>query len=371
MRTVCEKDMCAGCMACHDICPRGAITIVDSLSAYNAEIDPEKCINCNACHNVCQVNHMPSFRAPIKWNQGWAEDNEIRSVSSSGGAALAIEIAFVNSGGIVYSCSFSNGEFVFKKAKTAEEVRQFTGSKYVKSNPQGIYREIKQLLQEKQQVLLVGLPCQIAAAKNYCKDAENLFTIDLICHGSPSPKLIEQFLREYGYAINDIENISFRTKNRWHLKPEEKELTKPFISDYYTSAFLNGTIYTENCYSCRYAQFNRVSDITLGDSWGSKLDEDEINKGVSLILMQTEKGINLVKTACLHLLDVDIERAVSYNHQLKHPSVAPVQRKLFFEQIPIIGFKKSYEKCYPKQHYKDLVKKVLYGLKLYGGGGKA
>lgn len=368
MNTVCERDMCAGCMACIDICPRKAITIIDSLSAYNAEIDSENCINCNACHKICQVNQKPSFRAPIKWNQGWAANASIRKASSSGGAAVAIERAFINAGGIVYSCSFNEGEFVFKKAESDEEVKQFAGSKYVKSNPQGVYKEIKKLLQEQKQILLVGLPCQIAAARNICGNVDNLITVDLICHGSPSPKLITLFLKEYGYDIDRIGKISFRTKTRWHLKPEEKELTKPFISDYYTSAFLNGTIYTENCYSCSYAQLNRVSDITLGDSWGSELSAEEQKKGISLILMQTEKGIKLVEESDLLLFDVDIERAIAYNHQLKHPSIAPLQRNRFFELISKKGFKKAYETCYPKQHYKDLIKKVLYSLKLYGGG---
>ena len=38
--------------------------------------------------------------------------------------------------------------------------------------------------------------------------------------------------------------------------------------------------YTENCYSCRYASQSRVSDISLGDSWGSELSEEEKKKGI-------------------------------------------------------------------------------------------
>ena len=89
MTTVCELNKCTGCMACVDICPKNAINIKDSLDAYNAVIDADKCINCNLCHKICQNNNNVELSKPIKWYQGWAEDEDVRSRSSSGGAATA------------------------------------------------------------------------------------------------------------------------------------------------------------------------------------------------------------------------------------------------------------------------------------------
>ena len=144
MKTVCKKDQCAGCMACVDICSKKAIQVVDSVAAYNAIIDEDKCINCGACQRICQENKLPVHMKPIVWKEGWANDQEIRENASSGGVATAIELAFVNNGSTVCSCSLENGDFCFSFAQTKKEVEKFTGSKYVKSNPEGVYKKILQ-----------------------------------------------------------------------------------------------------------------------------------------------------------------------------------------------------------------------------------
>ena len=104
MKTVCKEEQCAGCMACVDICPKGAISIKDNLQCYNAVINEELCVNCDACQKVCQSNHPASTVAPISWQQGWTLQDEVRAKSSSGGAAAELSRAFVVSGGIVCSC---------------------------------------------------------------------------------------------------------------------------------------------------------------------------------------------------------------------------------------------------------------------------
>ena len=137
MNAVCQADQCTGCMVCMEVCPQDAITIYDSLNAYNAEIDPTKCIGCNLCHKICQNNREVEFVKPIQWHQGWAEDIAVREGGSSGGAASALMRAFVKSGGYVCSCLFQDGEFVFETTNELSELSKFTGSKYVKTNPQG------------------------------------------------------------------------------------------------------------------------------------------------------------------------------------------------------------------------------------------
>ena len=142
MITVCEKGKCTGCMECIDICPKGAVQVVDSMIEYNAIIDFDKCTKCNACHKACQNNHELMLAKPICWNQGWAADENIREKSSSGGLATAIELAFIRNGGVVCSCTFHSGRFEFDFAETEGEVSKFRGSKYVKSNPGGIYKKV-------------------------------------------------------------------------------------------------------------------------------------------------------------------------------------------------------------------------------------
>ena len=196
MKTVCTKDNCTGCMACVESCPKNAIKIVDELDSYNAIINEEQCVNCDLCRKVCQNNRNVKFTQPIMWKQGWARDTLVRSSSSSGGVAQAIERAFVRTGGIVCSCAFEKGTFGFMFAESEKEVEKFKGSKYVKSNPSGIYKKIKEYLIAGRKVLFVGLPCQVEAVKCYVGEKldNSLYTVDLICHGSPSPKVLDNLL---------------------------------------------------------------------------------------------------------------------------------------------------------------------------------
>lgn len=350
MMTVCEKDQCAGCMACLEICSQNAIRIEDSIKSYNAVIDEKHCINCNACRNVCQVNNNADMRKPIMWKQGWASDAGLRKNCSSGGAAAAIAGSFVANGGILCSCCFSHGEFVFDFEDDIDKLARFSGSKYVKSNPKGIYRKLKQLLQSGKSVLFIGLPCQVAAVKRFVgkRFEKDLYTIDLICHGSPSPKLLERFLAEKGYNIREISNIEFRSKPGPALKEGKKRLEPAGVQDLYTYAFLTCMDYTDNCYCCKYARLERVSDISIGDSWGSSLKEEE-KKGLSLLLCQTEKGLALLEQSEMALADVDLERAIESNHQLEHPS-RPASKRDKFIRLQQDGrrFDLSFARCHPK-----------------------
>lgn len=364
MNTVCEKGKCTGCMECIDICPKKAIQIIDSWTSYDAIIDSDKCIECNACHKACQNNSEPMLEKPIYWKQGWACDDSVRMKSSSGGVATAVEQGFVKNGGIVCSCVFRFGKFEFDFAETENEVSEFAGSKYVKSNPQGIYKEISKKLKEGRKVLFVGLPCQVVAVKNYTNNHRNLYTIDLICHGTPSPKILECFLKDYGVKLAETESIRFRVKNSFKLEKDGKRFTVPTTTDDYLMTFLNSTSYTENCYQCNYARLERAGDITLGDSWGSELERHIQDKGVSLVLCQNEKGKELINFAKLTLMDVDLERAIDNNHQLQRPSVKPQQREMFFRELKKgCGFKNTVRKCYPKKYLKNTVKTMLYKIR--------
>ena len=370
MTTVCELNKCAGCMACVDICPKRAIKIKDSLSTYNAVIDEKKCIRCNACHKVCQVNHPARAKAPINWHQGWIENLEMREECSSGGAATAISKEFLENGGIVCGCTFNEGKFIFEFANDKDDLKKFIGSKYVKSDPTGIYKKIKDRLKCAGKVLFIGLPCQVAALKNFIGTdlSDKLYTIDLICHGTPSPRVLDIFLKQYGLTLSALKDIKFRVKAKFQIYGDYKGIITKGVSDRYSIAFLNALTYTENCYSCPYAKTERVSDVTLGDSWGSELAIDEQKKGISLILSQTEKGNELLKMANLHLEAVDIEKAIANNHQLEYPSFRPTGRDKFFAGIKDRKFNSLVFQQLPKQCLRQDVKKILIKLQIIGGG---
>ena len=368
MKTVCEFNKCTGCMACIDICPKHAVEIKDDLQTYKAVIDETLCIECNACYQVCQ-NHSPAFfKQPLGWKQGWVQNELIREQASSGGLATEIARAFVAQGGIAFSCVFEKGTFGFSSADKEEDVKKFAGSKYIKSNPAGIYKQILSQLKSGRKVLFLGLPCQVAAVKNYVKKQEFLdllYTVDLICHGTPSPKILELFLNQHGKSQADYSDIQFRKKGSFQLWLDGASVTPSGVRDPYLISFLNMLTYTENCYSCPYACRERVSDMTLGDSWGSELSVEEQKKGISLVTWQTDKGMELLSNGGICLMDVDVEKAVSNNQQLNHPADRPQQREQFFKEIEKgIPFNRAVAKCYPKQSARQNIKAVLKRMKL-------
>ena len=378
MRTVCKQNSCTGCMACVGKCKKRAISIQDSFSAYNAVIDQEKCVSCGACERVCPNNHKVNLNEPIYWKEGWASD-DVRMKASSGGAASAMMECFVDDGGYVAACLFRNGEFIFDITNKKDELIHFAGSKYVKSNPVGVYDKVVGKLKDGNKVLFIGLPCQVAAIKNYTmlmpeNISGNLYTVDLICHGTPSPKILKLALMEKGIDIQQLKEIQFRNKTNFGLSSsnvdgEFRMITPAGVQDMYTYAFLTSLDYTENCYSCQYATLGRVADVTIGDSWGSAQTDSEKGKGVSLVLCQTNKGITLIQNSKLRLEKVDFEKALEANQQLRHPSIVPEMRGIFFANLGK-GFYKAVSKCAPKVYYKQRLKEQLIKLKIIRGGKK-
>lgn len=372
MDTVCKQDLCNGCMACINVCNKGAISIKDTLDAYNAVIDEKKCVHCNRCMQICPRNSTLDFKKPQLWLQGWAKEKNIREKSSSGGYATAIMSAFAERDNCyVVSCVYSGGKFVFDVAESSKECGRFAGSKYIKSNPVDAYKLVKKLLNENKKVLFLGLPCQVAGIKNYVGKnlEENLYTIDLICHGTPSPELLKRYLREsYKKELQNFKNITFRKKNNFDLHEEGVRLTPASIQDRYTIAFLDSLDYTKNCYSCEYARTERISDLSLGDSWATQLPQDEVQKGISLALCQTNKGRYLLDIADIVQFPVDIEASILANKQLQRPSVLPKQRAKFFKRLKkSLSFSDSVLLAYPQKCLKQDIKSTLHRFGLWGG----
>lgn len=361
MKTVCIKDMCAGCGACVESCSKGAIRLKEDIKAYNAVIDEDKCIDCGRCEKICPKNHPAEFRTPIEWYQGWSLDEDIRANSSSGGFASAIAKIFIENNGVVCTCKFSKGEFGFQFINNVKDLIETAGSKYVKSSPMGIYREILSKLKNGQKVLFIALPCQVSAVLNYVRGIgmENLYTIDLICHGTPSAQLLNMYVHQKGANIRNASKVSFRNKTNYDLQIDHSSV-EGYCQDNYTTAFLTSISYTENCYCCDYAQRKRVSDITLGDSWDSELPSEQAKKGISLALCQTLKGKMLLERANLCLYPVDIQRAIVANHQLTHPSTKPLKRDLFIQKIKD---GKSLDRIMfmiePRRELKKIAKRIL------------
>lgn len=364
MKTVCKMNQCAGCMACVDLCPKKAITVIDKVEYINAVINTDLCMECGACHNVCQQNVPAELRKPQSWLQGWGNENT-RAASSSGGLGQELMRTMLRAGGVIAACKLHDGDFKFELIEDESEINESIGSKYVKSNPIGIYRKIKDKLKEDRKVLFIGLPCQVSSLRNYVKDDNNLYTADLICHGSPSVKLLQKAMQEYGCDLSQVKSICFRRSNRFAIETQPVRIVPKGVQDRYTLAFLKGLCYTENCYSCLYAQTNRVGDLTIGDSWGTEMTE-ELSKGVSFVMCQTEKGKTLLDSLDFHFFDVDFDYSVRENKQLQSPMPMSNAREQFFADLNAgKKFKTAVKRRYPKECIKQDIKSVLITLHLY------
>lgn len=351
MARLCETKYCTGCGACYEICNHNAIQWrTDKKGFLYPYIDNEKCINCHLCEKKCPILNTPPMTEPHTVIACHNKNEEERLISSSGGIATLLgRQALSNKNETIYGCihNESSHSFCHTKITNLHDLKKARGSKYIQSNIISIYKEIKNDISSKKKVLFIGTPCQVAGIKSIFKNSEQLVTIDLICHGVPSPQYFYESLPQY-ITKDKISNIIFRVNSQYHLiiKGEDNKtlFERPLDNDIYMKAFFNKIIFRPSCYSCPFAQKKRVSDLTLGDFWGLKSNYiTQKENGVSLVLINTQKGSELLKR-----IEKDIKyevrslkEAQKYNEQLNTPSKANIRAYIFNAIYPYFNFKKS------------------------------
>lgn len=352
-------------MICHDVCPKQCIEVKrDKLGHMYPYVNEQSCVDCGLCLKVCQSYISPPFETPKQVLAAWRKDELKRRQSSSGGIATVIAEMFIRQSGVVYGCAFS-APFGFKHIRcvTQDELNALKGSKYVQSDTTGIYKQITLDLKNRRKVLLVGTPCQVAAAKSKFKDVDDFFTIDLICHGVPSEKILRDSLPK-GIETLKLNSVEFRTSTKYHFSAKSgisTVFTRPLEKDLFLKGFFTGLYYRNSCYICKYAQKLRVGDITLGDFWGVKLDESVINSvgGISLCLVNTFDGKELMEQVSDETIQIErsLEEAITANKQLSAPSKRTFRTKIFRYMYPKAGFKFAVVCSIPE----IIVKNFLWG----------
>lgn len=333
LKLFCDSTKCCWCGICKSSCPADAIVFKRDSFRNNVFIDQTKCLNCGTCNRVCQAQHKPVFNEPLFWKEGWSKYEILRLNSSSGGLAKAIAINASKENFKVFMCVAEKDSFSYKEVVDKTEILSVKGSYYAKSSLNDVQKHILTYLKSNQKVLFIGLPCHVASIKRFVgeNNDRNLYTIDIICHGTPSIELFKTFAKEEN--ISDFYEISFRQKNRSSFKPLK--------FDYWCIPFLDGTTYTENCYHCIYATHKRISDITLGDSWGTSRDDSEQNKGISLVLINTNKGNEIIPKESTFLSDVDQNSSIEKQGQLKTHAQRPIN---YDEIISVFSKTNNYHK---------------------------
>lgn len=339
-------EFCTGCRACEQLCVHHAIEMKANFEGFlTANINAEKCVECGLCRKRCPQNIIPHKNAPLMSLAVRDKDDDELKVSASGGAFAAAARVILQRGGVVVGAAYNNDMTVSHIiVERLEDLHRAQSSKYVQSNTEVTYSQVKELLRQGIDVLYSGTPCQIGGLRSYLrKDYDNLYCMDLICHGVASPKLFAKYLVWLGGKMKGkIIGYDFRDKScGWGLdymtRTRTRTRTRPSTLDPYYYHFLKGTTYRECCYRCNYCLKERVGDITIGDYWGIEKEHPEFysSKGVSCLLINTEKGKNLwnlVKEE-FYSLESTFEKVARANHNLSHPTQRTSQRDTIYHHI--------------------------------------
>lgn len=306
------------------------------------------CINCGLCALVCPINE-PSKYKNKSLSCYAAYSNGFRNSSSSGGIASSLACEMLARGGAVCGCVF-DGRVHHVISTDMSTINAMRGSKYVQSQIDDCYIQIKQLVATKK-CLFVGTPCQVAGVKSIVGQSPNLYCVDLICHGTPSPKYLEEVIDFAGGCTS----ISFRENNNFTLQTDGK-ISR--VSERYMLSFLNGLTFRESCYFCPFAENDRVGDITIGDFWEIQ-NFKEKEKGVSLVLVNNSKGMEMVEMISkdIYYEERTFDEAYNGNPQLKRPSLPHKNRQKYLKRIARNGkFDHSVKPLLYKERTKNWLK---------------
>lgn len=354
-----DKRKCCGCTACASVCSHHCISMVEDAEGFKyPQVDTEKCVNCGLCEKVCPMLHPESDNEVHNVIGAKHKDAAVRRASSSGGAFSLIAEEFIANGGVVVGCAMDeNLQAKHIICTNKEDLVKLRSSKYVQSNMDGVYPQIRRLLREGRKVLFSGTPCQVAGLHRYLiKSYDNLYCIDVLCHGVPSPKLFREYkeIMEAKYKAK-ANYVSYRCKKKeWkrlyiNLKfDNNKEYFKSATFDPYMQLFLGNISQRSSCFYCPFTTTNRQGDISLGDFWGIGRNHPELDddKGISMILLNTNKGEEMFRGIKndIDSFDSNINEAIAGNKVLVENITGEVKRNHFYADYVSEGLQCALEK---------------------------
>lgn len=345
-----ESSKCTGCGLCFNICPVKAIDMAEDKEGFLHPHITARCINCGKCAFACP--QMSGKRNYEKGTMCYAVrcDDQIRAKCSSGGVFKALADNVLKNGGVVCGAGYDNNFMSVRHiiVKDPNKLDSILASKYVQSDTGVIYKEIADILKKGKKVLFCGCPCQVDALKTYIKkDYENLITVDLLCHGAPSPAVYRKMLVDANRERKKITAVRFRHTEGWGccFKVDFSDGTSYYEphDGAYMKAFLEGYNMRPSCYHCQYSAKKRVGDITLGDFWGVRHEWND-GKGTSLVILHTLKGaiaLNQIRDRAKLFEPVSEDEVTDICKKTNGAMLFPTQenkmRKCFFTHFPKVG----------------------------------
>ncbi len=378
------KDLCTGCNACVSICPAHVLE-----SEYDKEgfIRPviknyDDCISCGLCLKVCNIHNKP--QSPTTGQTAFiAQSKHTRKVkkSASGGAFYELARTILQDyNGVVFGAAFDDNLKVRHVAvDQLEHLPILQGSKYVQSDTNGIYGQLKKYLESNRYVLFSGTPCQIHGLLKFLrKDYPRLYTVDIVCHGVASPWLLRHHIEAIESThYSKVRKIRFRWKNplfksgsSFYMMMMMMKNGYKFLrigkNDAYMNLYLNGVAFRECCYNCKFANLNRPGDFTIGDCDSHRFypnfHPDESN---SIIVLNTAKARLLWAERIQNNFDfekLDLKREASCNKQLNAPFPRPETRDNIYSKLadmPVEEYFRTYSNSQTKIH-EWMTKVIIY-----------
>lgn len=359
-----DKSLCTGCTACKVVCPKQCIRMKKNEEGFNQPIiDLESCINCNLCEAVCPVMNPLNVHKETSAYAIINKNEEERLNSTSGGFFSVLANYVLDNSGYVVGANY-NVQYVVQHIiiNNKEELYKLRGAKYSQSELRNIFNQVKELLDKNELVLFSGTPCQVGGLKAYLrKEYSNLITVDLICHGVPSPKVWKSYVEYRSNKDNNGQlplNINLRSKSSgWSKYGYSVEFdygshkySNVNNQDLFMKVFIGDYCLRESCSNCVFKGIHRVSDFTLGDYWGvwDQLPEMDDNKGTSLVFIHSEKGKQLFDTLNdkVSHASIDVNKSIEMNPSMIRSSKAKDTRNDFLIEVNSENFDEIVNKYY-------------------------
>ncbi len=371
-----DKKECSGCAACSQACPSGCIKMMKDPEGFTYPVViREKCSDCGVCERVCPIQNRGLETEFCKIPETYAAVNKKKSEGSSSGGIFPLLSSYVlDKGGIVFGAAMSKSceKVVHMGVEETESLRFLQGSKYVQSDIENTFILARKELEKGRFILFSGTPCQIAGLKSYLKrDYDTLLTVEVICHGVPSPLLWRKYIHYVKSKLKaSIENVDFRHKNirdvkelMMYIKATNGRIYKDYEdNDPFYCFFLNNYCLRPSCYSCHFKSCNHLADITIGDFWGIEHVAPEFPKGekVSLVLLHSEKGKNVFELLKkdMRIQQTEYKESISNNNAYLKSVPYPKERDSFFCDLRKLPFRKVIRK-YRKRSIKMRIRLVL------------